>query len=289
MNEPSPELIEVTRENFEREVIERSRELPVVVDFWATWCQPCRTLGPILEKLAKEFAGQFVLAKADTEAVPEIAAAFAVRSIPAVFGVRGGQVVDAFIGALPETRVREWLRRLLPTPEEQLISEAKKLESTDPNRAESRYREALALGPENAVTKTGLARALLHQGKLEEASALIASLEARGYLEPEAESVKAELQLQEQAGSSGGVPAARAGLAAKPDDPSLRLQLAEALAASGPSGYPEALEIALALVEEHHKETSDEARRVMVNIFQLLPADSELSAEYRRRLSAALY
>ena len=280
-------VVEVTAENFVREVIERSNETPVVVDFWATWCQPCRILGPVLEKLAVEAGGTFILAKAETEALPEIAAEFGVRSIPAVFAVRDGRVVDSFVGALPESSIRAWLERIMPTPAERLAAEALRLEATEPAAAESRYREALALTPTDAAVKTGLARVLLLQGQADETRKLVAELEARGYLEPEAEAVKAGLALRDQGAASGGVEASRDALAADPTDPPRKLHLAEALAASG--AYDEALELALAVVEEGGKEAREAARRVMINVFQLLPADSEVVADYRRRLSAALY
>jgi len=287
-SDPKPTyVIEVTAENFEREVIERSRETPVVVDFWATWCQPCRILGPVLEKLAAESAGAFVLAKAETETVPGIAAEFGVRSIPAVFAVRGGRVVDAFVGALPESSIRAWLDGILPTPAERLVAEAKRLEPTDAAAAESRYREALTLGPNDPTAKAGLGRVLIQQGKVDEARTLVAELEARGFLEPEAEALKAALALRKQGDASGGVEASRAALADDPNDPDKKLTLAEALAASG--GYEEALEQALSVVEDGSKAHREKGRQVMVNVFQLLPPDSELAAEYRRRLSAALY
>lgn len=289
MSANTPNVIDVTMDGFERDVMEASRTRPVVVDFWATWCGPCRTLGPILEKLAHEFDGKFLLAKVNTETDPELASAFGVRSIPAVYAIRDAKMVDGFVGALPESSIREWLGTLLPTPAQELVLEGRELEATDPAQAETRFRAALELEPNDVSARTCLARAVLRQGKTEEAHALIAALEARGYLEPEAEAVKAELALREQASDTGGIDAARAALAANPTDPALRLKLAEALASAGPAGYEEALELALAIVEEHRKEVSDEARRVMLNIFQLLPADSELTAEYRRRLSAALY
>ena len=279
-------VIEATVENFQREVIERSYEVPVVVDFWAAWCGPCRTLGPLLERLAVEYAGQFVLVKADTEALPEIASGFGVRSIPAVFGLRDGQAVDAFMGAQPETAVREWIERLLPSPAERTAREARLLESTDPKAAEARYRAALALDPDSPVVQLGLARVLAHQGQLDEARTLVRALEGRGYFDAQVDAVKAEIELRSQVKGSGGVDAARTALAARPADPALRLALAEALAASG--GHEEALALCLALVEEHHKDVSDPARLVMLNIFQLLPVDSELASEYRRQLSLAL-
>jgi putative thioredoxin len=283
----NPHVIEATVENFQREVIERSYEVPVVVDFWAAWCAPCRALGPVLERLATEYAGKFVLVKADTELLPEIAGGFGVRSIPAVFGLRDGQAVDGFLGAQPEAVVREWLDRLMPSPAEQIAAEARRLEPDDPKAAEARYRAALDLEPDSPTTLLGLARVSVRQGRFDEARTLIRTLEGRGYFDPQVDSVKAELELQAQATGTGGVAAARAALAARPDDPALRLELAETLAASGQ--HEEALELALALVEEHRKDVSESARQLMVNVFHVLPPESELVSEFRRRLSLALY
>ena len=286
-SETNPNVVDVTAESFEAGVIERSRSVTVVVDFWATWCAPCRTLGPVLEKLAGEFVGRFVLARANTEEVPEAAAQFGVRSIPAVYAVRDGRVVDSFVGDAPESAVRAWISGVLPTPAEEALGDALKLEPENPGAAEARFRDALALEANNPTARTGLARVLLKQGKAGEARTLLASLEARGFLEPEAEALKAELTLRERGEGSGGVDPARAALAQAPGDPALRLTLAGALAASG--GYAEALELALGLVEEHRKDVSPDAKQLMLDVFRLLPADSDLTAEYRRKLSAALY
>ena len=291
MSDPSPaqpHVFDVTDATFDREVVERSSDVPVVVDFWASWCQPCRTLGPVLERLAAEYAGRFVLAKAEVEALPEVASRFAVRSIPAVFGVRQGRIVDSFVGAPPESSVRAWLDALMPTPAETLTAEARRLEATDPAAAEARYREAHALEPEGLEARVGLARMLVRLDRPDEARPLIEALEARGYLEPEAEAVKAEMVLRGQAKEAGGVGPLREALAASPDDPALRLKLAEALAATG--AHAEALEAALGVVEAGDREgLGEEARKVMLNVFRLLPDDSELAADYRRKLSAALY
>jgi putative thioredoxin len=292
MSEPTisspgvPFVIEATRANFEQEVIERSRSVPVVVDFWAPWCGPCRLLGPVLEKLAQEYAGRFILAKVDTDRDPEVAAPFGVRSIPVVFGLRGGEVLDSFVGVQPENAIRAWIDRLLPTRAETLVAEGRHLELSDPATAQAKYGEALSLDADSIAAQTGLARIALEQGRLEEASARIASMERSGFLESEAEKVKAELTLHLQAQHAGSVESARAAEAASPDDPLLKLQLAEALAASGQ--YADALALCLALVERGRKGVREEARQTMVAIFQLLPAGSDLVAEYQRRLSVAL-
>ena len=286
MSVNSPYIVETTQETFERDVVDRSRDVPVVVDFWAAWCGPCRTLGPRLERLAEEYGGKFVLVKADTERVPDIAAAFGIRSIPAVFGLKDGKLVDSFVGVLPESEIRAFLDRLLPTPAERLIAEARGLESTDLKAAEERYRIALDLAPEEPQVKIGLARVLLAQDRPDEARPLIEALERRGYLEPEAEKLKADLTLRSQAEGAAGVESARAAAAADPDNPDLAFALAEALAAVG--RYPEALDLCLDLIERHRKRVGESAHKLMLTIFQLL-GDAEIVADYQRKLASALF
>src|SRR4051812_49270553 len=213
MSDHTPYIIEATPETFQRDVIERSHEVPVLVDFWAAWCQPCRLLGPVLERLAQEYEGRFVLAKANTERLPEIAASFGVRSIPAVYGLRDGRIVDGFVGVQPEAAIRAFLGRLLPSPAEALVAEARDLEATDPRAAEAKYRQALQLSATEPWTKIGLARLLLKQDRVEEARAILEDLGRRGFLEPEAERLQAELDLRDRARGAGGVEAARAAVA----------------------------------------------------------------------------
>jgi putative thioredoxin len=282
----SPHVIDVTSETFEREIIGRSSTVPVVVDFWAPWCGPCRMLSPVLERLAEEYGGKFVLAKVDIDRSPDVAGQFGVRSIPAVFGVREGQAVDAFVGVQPESAVRGWIDRLLPTEAESLAAAGRALEESDPGAAEARYGEALALQPDLPQAQIGLARLALAGGRAEDAAAGIAALERRGFLEPEAEKLKAELTLRLQARGAGSVESARADLAAHPDDLNLKFALAEALAAAGQ--YADALALCLELVERDRKGVGEEARRTMVAIFQLLPPGDELVTEYQRQLSLVL-
>lgn len=283
---PSPVVIDVNTESFTREVLERSSAVPVVVDFWAPWCGPCRMLSPVLEKLAHDFDGKFVLAKVNIDESPEVAGQFAVRSIPAVFGVRNGAVVDAFLGVQPESAIREWIDQLMPTEAEALAARAKDLETADPDGAAKMYSQALGLQADLVEAEIGLARVALAQGQIEDAAARLAGLERRGFLEPEAERLKAELTLRIQSRGAGTVEAARAALAAHPGDLALKLALAEALAAAGQ--YADALALCLELVERDRKGTGERARQTMVAIFQLLPPGDELVMEYQRQLSLVL-
>jgi putative thioredoxin len=289
MNPTAVYLVEPTGESFEADVIERSHSVPVVIDFWAPWCGPCLRLGPLLEKLAHDYEGKFVLAKINTEKEPQLAAQFGVRSIPAVFGVRDGKAVDGFLGVQPEAMIRAWLDRLLPTPAEQIAAHARELEATDPKTAEARYNSALSFDPDFPAAHAGLARIALESGRLEDAQARIASLERRGYLEPEAEKLKAELTLRMQAQQAGVVSleTARAALTSNPDDLKLKFQLAESLAAAGQ--YSDALALCLEVVERDRKgKLGEQARQTMIAIFQILPPDSELVTEYQRQLSFVL-
>jgi putative thioredoxin len=279
-------ILEATAETFVTEVIERSQTVPVVVDFWAEWCQPCRILGPVLEKLAVEFDGKFVLVKAETEKLPEIASGFGVRSIPAVFAVKDGHVVDSFVGVLPEAALRSWIERILPTPAEALVIEARQIEPTNLEAAEAKFREALSLAPTDPAVKIGLARVALARGLVDEARSLIQDLERRGFLEPEAETVKAGLTLRGSPGKSSDLDALRIAHQANPADNSAQFELAEALASAGL--YDEALPLALELVERDRKTTGESARKLMIAAFQLLPPDSSLANSYRRKLSVAL-
>jgi putative thioredoxin len=268
--------------SFERDVIARSQEVLVVVDFWAPWCGPCRALGPVLEKLAEAYAGAFVLVKANTDEMPDIAASFNVSGIPAVFAVYSGQVLDFFTGALPESHVRQWLDRAIAASGLQSL---RALEQHAPAEAEGRYRQILAGDPANADAHLGLARTLVALERFDDARPLIKQLEDHGLLDVEGQRIKAILELH--AKPAHDLPRLRAAAEAQPDDLPLQLQLAEALA--GSQQYEAALELLLALFQRDKKGVGPRAKELMVQIFHALPDDSELSATYRRKLSMAMY
>ena len=280
-------VINVTRETFEQEIIQKSMEVPVVIDFWAPWCNPCRQLAPILESLAEEMGGKFILAKVNTDEQPDIAQAFRVESLPTVFGLVQGQPVDQFTGLLSAEQIREWLTRLLPSPAQQLAQEGMKLAEMDPKAAELKYRQALELMPDEDGLKILLAGVILKQGRLDECAAVLEALEQRGFLEPEAERLKSELDVRRQAAESGGLEEARKAAEADPANLIAQIHLADAYAAS--QQHRKALEICLEIVQKDFGEARAEAKSTMVKIFDMLGPASELTSEYRRKLATALY
>lgn len=283
----SPFVVNVTMTTFQQDVMQRSLELPVVIDFWAPWCQPCQQLAPVLEKLAVEFAGKFLLAKVNTDDEPNIAQAFGIQSLPTVVAFVNGQPVDQFQGMMTEEQVRQWLAPLMPSPAQVLAREAAALVETDPQGAEAKYREALALKPDEDSLKVCLASVLLKQGRFDECQSQIETLAARGFLEPEAERIKSELDVRVAAAESGGVDEARKAVEADPTNLLLQVRLADALAAS--AQHRKALELCLDVVLKDFGEARAEAKETMVKIFSILGPASELTGEFRRKLSTALY
>ena len=283
----SPYVTETTVDTFEADVVDKSMHCLVLVDFWAPWCEPCRLLGPILEKLTNELAGKVQLVKINVDESPDLAGAFGVQSIPVVVAMREGQPIDQFMGVVPEDQLREWLGGLLPSRSEELLRLGAELEAKDPPAAEAAYREALELAPDDDRAKVALARVILAQQRDDEAAKLIAELEQRGFLEPEAERVKSELALRAAAEEAGDLTEARKAAESHPDDSSLKLKLADALAVA--RKYEEALTICLELIARDKAGIGPEAKDTMVRIFDMLGPSSELTGTYRRKLSTAWY
>jgi len=280
-------VVETSHASFQQDVIDRSREVPVVLDFWSERCQPCLLLGPLLERLAEESRGRFVLVKANTDQMPDVAAAFGVSAIPTVFALRDGAVVDQFVGLLPEPQIRAWLEAILPSEAENLAGEAQSLETTDPETAEAKYREAVELSPNDTSSRVGLARLLLAQDRVEEARQAIEELATVGALDAEGEAVEAELTVALEGREAGSVDACRAAAEASPDDPEVQLRLARSLAARGE--HQEAMDVCLRLIPKDRAGIGEQARQLMVRIFHLLGPQSELAGDYRRKLTMVLY
>jgi putative thioredoxin len=248
---------DVSEQDFQTKVIERSKQVPVVVDFWAEWCGPCRTLGPALEKAVRDRNGEIELAKLDTDANQGIAREYEIQSIPAVKAFKDGKVVAEFIGAIPPPRIEAFLNDIVPSEADRLV------ESGD----EESLRKALELDPRHARAAIGLGRILLGRGDADEALTV---------LRPFPHDFVAD-----------GL-AARAELAQSPDGAGVdRLQAAFSAWDDGEPG--EALEqLQAVLAEEGNPARKDLLRRVMVAIFTELGADHPLAREHRRRLAAAL-
>jgi len=282
-------VIDVTDESFERDVLERSKEVPVVVDFWAPWCGPCRTLGPILERAAQQNAGAFVLAKINVDENPQIAAAAGARSIPLVIAFRDGQARSSFVGAQPESEVKRFLAAILPTQADRLAKEGGELLlAGHGNAAEERFRAALAADARHAAALVGLARALGERGATEQALALLERVVGAPAIEQEAERLAAELRTRAAApADSGELAALEAKTRANPADLAARIEYARALAAA--RRYEPALAELLACVEADAHFGEDAARKAMLDVFGVLGGEHELVQQYRSALARLLF
>jgi putative thioredoxin len=256
-------MADVTDATFERDVLERSETVPVVVDLWAPWCGPCRTLTPILEKVVGETGGKVELVKANVDDNPQVSAAFQVQGIPAVKAFAGGRLVDEFVGAQPAQVVERFVQALLPSDADRAAAAAATL---DPAQAADRWREVLEQDPDNLAARAGLADLALRDGRPAEAIELLRPVEH----DPEV-----------------AVLLAGARLAAEAADPASRFAPAAAQATDGEADA--ALASLLAAVREGPGETRDQARTLMLDVFRLLGDDHPLTARYRRDLTRALF
>jgi putative thioredoxin len=278
--------IEAGEDNFEADVLERSHEVPVLVDFWAPWCGPCRVLGPVLEKLADEYSGKFVLAKINVDESPSIAGAFGVQGIPAVKLIKDGEIAGEFTGALPEPAVREMLSRYLPSEYDEQADEAADLEEQGkPAEAQAIYQSILDAEPTHAKSLLGLGRVLMNAGDRDGALETLERISPAAEERKIADRLLARLQLQGD--QSVDEATLRQKLAAQPDSLEARFELAQALAAN--EKFEEALSEFLNIVKSDRGFRDDGARKAMVQIFDVLPPDDPLIDKYRSELATVLF
>jgi len=282
-----PFVIDVGDADFESSVVARSRDVPVVVDFWAPWCGPCRTLGPVLERLAEEHQGAFVLARVNVDEAPAVAEAMRIQSIPAVHAFRDGAILDGFVGAQPEPLVRQFLASVLPGEADHAAKEADALAAAgDGAAAEARYRDALSHDARHGRALLGLARQRAVANDVAEALTLVERVLPSSSVAPEAQRLAAELRMRAGA-ADGDEPALRARVAADPDDLDARLALARHLAAIGQ--HEAALLEFLEIVRRDKSHEDEAARRAMLDLFEVVGPRSPLAERYRADLAKALY
>lgn len=284
---PASSILHLTESTFDQEMAQRAE--PVIIDFWAEWCAPCRILKPILEKLAAEYGGRFILAKLNSDQNQELAARYGVRGIPNVKAFVDGQMVDEFTGALPEAQIRAFIDGLLPSPAEPLRLAAREARARgDAEVACSLLTDALQLDPANETVLLDLAEIHIDTQRIEAARAILDALEHRAKETARLGALQARLKLV--AAGAGADPAALAArIAAHAGDLDARLQLAHVLALA--HDYRPALEQLLEIVRRDRQWQDQAARKTMLDLFTLLGGNAQyddLVREFRIQLARTL-
>jgi putative thioredoxin len=282
-----PHVFDATADRFQTDVLQRSLETPVLVDFWAEWCGPCKTLGPILEKLAGEYGGAFVLAKVDVDREQQLAAAFQVRSIPTVFLVKDGQLVDGFPGAMPEGALREFLQShgIVPLAPAAAAGEPAP-ETVDPHADVVRLRSEVAARPEEDALRLDLAVALLRTGATAEVEQILDALPANLATDDRAERARAHLRLSAAAKDAPPAEVLEAALAADAGDLRARHLLGVQRLLQGRT--EDGLEHLIELLRRDRAWEDALARRTLIDAFRVVE-DEDLVGRYRRRMSSLLF
>ena len=280
-------VTEVSRGTFERDVLEASAEVPILVDFWAPWCGPCRTLGPLLENLAAEYDGAFRLAKVNTEEEQELAGAFGIQSIPHCFLIKEGAPVDQFQGALGEAQIREFLSQHITSSGSETAAELERQILENPAAAEQDLRAAIAEDPNSRSLKMLLIKALAGQQRWEAALSEMTAVEQDAPLDADERALKSLLQTNLESEAGGGFDAIAARAAEEPENVEAQTAHIEALAGRGEIGT--ACSVGLDLFTKFTGEERDAIKSSLVKVFEMAGPENEEARLARRRLAALMY
>ncbi len=285
----SPFVRNVTAETFQQEVIEASFQQPVLVDFWAEWCNPCQMLVPVLTRLAEEYQGGFILAKVNTDEQRELAAQAGVRSLPTVKLFVDGQIVNEFMGALPEAEVRKFLEPYLQGGAANEVLEAAQ-QAFDAGRDEEGLEilnQALAEDPENATLKFNIARISANRGDYDSAQALLDSLPPEERDKDEVRELQAQIRLAKELENIGDPNELKQRIEQDPDDLDAQLKMSHYLTAQGQ--YEAAMELLLNIMKKDRSFGDDAGRKGLLDLFELLGADHPLTKTWRRKMFSLLH
>ncbi len=281
-------VVDADSKNFESIVIEESWRRPVVVDFWAAWCAPCRMLGPVLEKLAAEYEGSFLLAKLDSDANLQLSERYGIRSIPNVKVFKDGAVVDEFVGVIPEAELRAFLRRHCPTEADRHLQEAMlELKMSRKERARTLLEKAIEADPIHGGALLELGRLCALEGDLAGAQSYLDRIPGASPLWEQAQTLKEVFELQRTCRAGGGPGVWAQKVLAEPDDLEARFGHGCCQIVSG--NYRKALDEFLYIVSREKDFRDQAARKAMLTVFKLIGDRSELAEEYRKRLALVLY
>ena len=280
-------MADVTREDFSRLVLEQSGKIPVLVDFWAAWCGPCQTLMPLLAKLAGEYQGRFFLAKVNSDEQQQLSSQYGVRSLPTVKLFRNGQVVDEFMGAQPESAIRQFLDKHLPRPSDADLQQALALEEQG-QREQALVQLAAVMDADPANEAAGLhyVRMLLASGNARDADAVLHALPASARQTPQGETLRAQLDFACIVDDAPDAEALLTLLQGDAGNSLARYQLAAWQVLTGK--HEDALENFLLIVQRDRQFQEDAGRKTMLTLFKLLGNDHPLTTKFRIRLASAL-